>query len=190
MILDGLLLFTTGAAAPYAIYGDTITATGNSTNVLDLHIVGLPVLANNYGARDIGIGDDPAMKILVQCLTTFAGGTSLSVVLQGATDNGSGAPNAFSPWWASPAYAVATLVAGARLMDMDMPRPPAGIAIPRFLRLGYTVAGGPFTGPSVLIGTLVLDRMDQLYNATNNAVMGGYPAGITIANECGAFLLW
>jgi len=32
----------------------------------------------------------------------------------------------------SPAYALATLAAGAKLYEMDMPRPPAGVAIPRF----------------------------------------------------------
>jgi hypothetical protein len=29
---------------------------------------------------------------------------------------------------------------------------------------------------------LVLDRDDQFYSSTDNSIMGGYPAGITIAN--------
>jgi hypothetical protein len=67
-------------------------------------------------------------------------------------------------------------------MDMDMPRPPAGIGVPRFLQLLYTTSG-TFTGTTnFLIAGLVLDRADQMYNATNNAVWGGYPAGITVAN--------
>lgn len=185
MILDGQLLFTSGAAAPYAQFGDTITASGNSSNIIDLHILappGVPVLASGQGARDIGIGDDPALKILVQCLTTFATGTSLIVALQGSPDNGSGAPAGFVTWYTSGTVALASLVAGARLMDMDMPRPPAGQPVPRFLQLNYTVGGSNFTGPSVLIGTLVLDRMDQMYQSTVNSRMGGYPAGITVAN--------
>ena len=174
MILDSLLSFSLTA-------GDVPTVTAVSGNILDLHMAGIPVLANLSGARDIGIGDDPALKLLVQVTTTFAGGTSLAVALQGATDNGSGAPNAFSTWWTSPVYALATLVQGARLLDMDMPRPPAGIAIPRFLQLNYTIVG-TMSGGGTLKSFIVIDRMDQLYQSTNNNVMGGYPAGITVAN--------
>src|SRR5262249_49607952 len=138
---------------------------------------------NTQPFRDIGIGDDPAMKILVQCVSTFATGTSLLVELQGAPDNGSGAPGSFVSWWRPSAVTpLASLITGARLMDMDMPRPPAGIAEPRFLRLAYTVGGSNFTGPSLLIGALVLDRADQVYNGTVNSTWGGYPAGITVAN--------
>lgn len=175
MILDGLLQFT--AAAP----GDTIlTATANSTNTIDLHMAGIPVLATGQGARDIGIGDDPAMKLLVQVSVTATGGTSLIVALQGAPDNGSGAPGTFVSWWTSPTYALATLVAGARLYDMDMPRPPAGVVEPRFLRLAYTAAG-TFTAGNMQ-AFIVLDRHDQFYNALNNAILGGYPPGVVIAN--------
>ena len=174
MILDSLLSFSLTA-------GDVPTATATSGNILDLHMAGIPVLANLSGARDLGIGDDPALKLLVQVTATFAGGTSLAVALQGATDNGSGAPNAFSTWWTSPAYALATLVQGARLLDMDMPRPPAGISIPRFLQLNYTIVG-TMSGGGTLKSFIVLDRHDQPYLSTSNAVLGGYPAGITVAN--------
>lgn len=179
MIIDGLLVFTAKTSGPMT--GDTITTSGNSTDSIDLHMAGLPVLANNQGARDLGIGDDPALKMLVQCLNTFAGGTSLQVGLQGAQDNGSGAPGAFTTYWLSPVYALATLVQGARLYDMDLPRPPAGVGMPRFLRLVYTIVG-TFSGPSLLFGAIVLDRFDQPYNAANNAIQGGYPPGVVIAN--------
>src|SRR5215472_11498119 len=117
MILDRLLTFSGVVGTSIT---DSITITGNSTNIIDLHIVGLPVLAAGQGARDIGIGDDPALKLLVQVTTTFSGGTSLAVALQGATDTGTGAPGAFTSWWSSPAIALATLVQGTRLYDMDM----------------------------------------------------------------------
>jgi hypothetical protein len=176
MILDGLLAFD-----PIGTSVIPNGTTQDSTNTIDLHMLGIPVLANNQGARDIGIGDDPALKLLVQVTTAYTtGGTSLSVTLEGATDNGSGAPAAFSAWWASPAYAVATLTLGARLMDMDMPRPPAGIAVPRFLKLVYTSVGALVAGK--LAAFIVLDRMDQMYQSTGNATMGGYPAGINVAN--------
>jgi hypothetical protein len=174
MILDALLQFD-----PSGTLVNPNGTTQNSTNVIDLHLVGLPVLANLQGARDMGIGDDPALKLLVQVTTSYAGGTSLSVALQGATDNGSGAPATFNTWYTSPVYTVAQLLAGARLMDMDMPRPPAGIAVPRFLRLLYTSVGAVVGNIGAWI---VIDRMDQMYNSTANSTMGGYPAGITIAN--------
>jgi|SRR5215831_16139766 len=190
MILDGFLLFSSGTAygtGTLAI-GDAITSTGNSTNVIDFGPgptnTALPpsqTSPNTQPFRDMGIGDDPAMKLLVQCLTTFASGTSLIVGLQGAPDNGSGAPGAFATYYSTPTVAVANLIAGARLMDMDVPRPPPTIPEPRFLRLAYTVAGGPFTG-STLLAAIVLDRYDQVYNGTVNSVSGGYPAGITVAN--------
>lgn len=176
MILDSLLRFT-GAS------GQAITATAVSTDVIDWHISGLPVLASGQGARDMGIGDKPALKMLVQVTTTFTSGGAgtLQVALEGAQDNGSGAPGAYTTWWLSPAYALATLVQGARLYDMDFPRPPAGVAVPRFVRLNFINATAVFTG-GVVQAFIVLDRIDQMYQGTLNSNLGGYPAGITVAN--------
>lgn len=179
MILDGLLQFT----APTTGDTPTAVATNNSTNTIDLHMSGIPTLSNNQGARDIGIGDDPALKLLVQVITTFTSGGAgtLAIALQGATDNGSGQPAAFSTWWTSPTYALATLVAGTRLYDMDMPRPPAGIAIPRFLRMTWTIGSNAMTAGAIQ-AFIVLDRFDQPYSSTGNQNYGGYPAGVTVAN--------
>ena len=177
MILDALLAFDTGSL---------ITASGatqDSANIIDLGNLGLPTTSTTIlgvgQARDIGIGDNPAMKLLVQVITAATTGTSMTVTLEGAIDNGSGAPAAFSVWWVSPAYTTAQMVAGARLMDMDMPRPPAHVAVPRFLKLVYTTVS---TANPVVAAYIVIDRMDQMYQSTNNAVMGGYPAGINVAN--------
>ncbi len=182
MIIDNYLCFDPpGSPRNLA----QVAATYDSTNIIDLHVLspGLPVLANGQGARDIGIGDDPALKLIVQVITAFTSGGAgtLAVELQGATDNGAGAPAAFSVWWLSPTYALATLVAGARLYDMDMPRPPAGIAIPRFLKLSYIIGTATMTAGTVF-SAIVLDRPDQYYTSTGNAVLGGYPAGINVAN--------
>lgn len=185
-ILDAFLQFTGfpatgGIVVTGTNYDLPTTGTQNSSNILDLHISsGLPVLANLQGARDIGVGDNPALKLLVQVITAFGGGTSLSVNLQGAPDNGSGAPGSYATWWSTPVYTEAQLVAGARLMDMDMPRPPAAVGMPRFLRLGYVSVGTHTSG--ALGGWIVIDRHDQAYQGTNNAILGGYPAGITVAN--------
>src|SRR5215472_10877837 len=134
---------------------------------------------NTQPFRDLGIGDDPALKILIQPVGTgWTGGTSLTVALQASPDNGSGIPAGFVTYYTSPSVTTANLNLGQRLMDMDFPRPPPAIAEPRFVQLAYT-QGGTFTGTTnFLIGTLVLDRADQVYNATNNAIWGGYPAGV------------
>lgn len=167
MILDGFLSFSdvTNGDSP-------TTGTQNSTNVIDLGM-------NNPQAggttRDIGIGDDPAMKLLVVVTVAFASGTSLQLALQGSTDNVT-----FNNWWLSPAVAEASLVAGARLYDMDMPRPPQGLAVPRYLRMSYITVGTHTAG--TLKAFIVLDRFDQMYQSTSNAVIGGYPAGVTVPN--------
>lgn len=184
MILDAFMQFT-GAPATGGIvvtgtnYDLPTTGTQNSSNILDLHMAGIPVLANLQGARDIGAAGTK-LKMLIQVVTAITGGTSLQVALQGAPDNGSGSPGSYVTWWTSPVYTEATLVAGARLYDMDMPRPPAGVSIPRFLRLTYISVGTHSAGS--LYGGILLDRPDQAYSSTNNAVWGGYPAGINVQN--------
>jgi len=77
-----------------------------------------------------------------------------------------------------PVVAEASLIIGARLLDDDMPRPIPGQALPRFLRLQYVTVGTHTAG--AVIGTMVLDRHDLPEQA--NAVLGGYPPGIVIAN--------
>lgn len=177
MILDDFLKFDSAANLAQVV------GTYTSANIIDLHMAGIPTLANLQGARDMGIGDRPALKLLVQVGTTFTSGGAgtLAVSLQGAPDNGSGVPGSYATWWTSPAYALATLNAGSRLMDMDFPRPPDGIAIPRFLRMSYAIAGATMTAGTVG-AYIVLDRIDQMYQSTDNSILGGYPAGITIAN--------
>jgi hypothetical protein len=177
MILDGLLMFTSTPAAG----GDLpTTGTQTSTNVLDLGVTGgLPASASGAGgARDIGIGDDPAMKLLVQVIVAFAGGTNLYITLQGAQDAGSNAPGSYTTMYTSATVTEANLVAGARIADIDVPRPVPGQGLPRFLRLQYVSTGTHTAG--AIIGTLVLDRHDL--PEQSNAVLGGYAAGITIAN--------
>lgn len=183
MILDSLLQFSNNQA---------ITATANSTNIIDIGLGlqptanpngnAIPSPAQGGGARDLGIGNsDAGLRMIVQVGTVFATLTSLTVALQGAVDDGTGAPAAFSTYWTGPAVAVASLVAGARLFDMDVPRPPQGIAVPRFLQLVYTVGGSNAT-TGTITAYVVGNRDDQMYNGTNNAVIGGYRAGITVAN--------
>lgn len=181
MILDSQLQFSATA-------GDSPTATAVSTNQIDLGIVipsgtasgsGIPGTAAGGGARDIGIGDDPALKIVALVTVNFATLTSLQIQVQGAPDNGSGSPGTLTTYASGPVVPVASLLAGTLICNIDMPRVAPGVAMPRFLGLNYVVAGSNASA-GTLRAFLVVDRVDQII-ATGGA-MSGYVPGITIAN--------
>jgi|SRR5215472_4413188 len=190
MIIDAFFMFTGGSAAPGNNDGKTdspTTGTQTSSLQIDLGVgannttsVGIPALTAGGGARDMGIGDDPALKLLVDVEVAFTGGTSLGINLQGAPESGTTTqtPGAFTTMYTGPVVLEASLIIGARLADIDLPRPIPGQAIPRYLQLQYANAGTH--GAGKLLGAFVLDRHDQPLQA--NAVLGGYPPGIAIAN--------
>ena len=186
MILDGLLTFTgtfygaTGGVQSAAYTDAPTTGTQTSSNVLDLGLIGgIPASAvTGGGARDIGIGDDPAMKLLVLVVVAFTGGTSLQVNVQGAPDAGSNTPGSYTTMLSGPVVVEANLIAGARLLDDDVPRPVPAQPLPRYLALQYISVGTH--GAGQLRAHIVLDRHDL--PEQSNAVLGGYPPGITIAN--------
>lgn len=186
MILDGLLTFTgtsngaTGGITSGAQTDSPTTGTQNSSNIIDLGVTsGTPSSANGGGGRDLGVGDDPALKLSVLVTTAFAGGTSLALQLGGAPDNGSGLPGSYTVMWQSPAAVVeASLVAGAQLANVDIPRVISGQPLPRFLKFVFVSVGTHTSG--AVEAQIVLDRDDQIIGATGQ--YSGYPAGITIAN--------
>ncbi len=166
-MLDGALQFTCTAGFAAAMFDTPTTGTQQSTNVLDL-----------VNARDLGIGDDPSLELLIQILVTFTGGTSLQVQLQGAPDSGTGTPGTYVTMWDSTAIVEAALLAGLYVSNITVPRVllplPSGVsaamALPRFLRLQYVTVGTHTAG--TLMGFIVLDRQDYVV----------YPPGIVIAN--------
>lgn len=182
MILDAYLLFSGGSTGVGNSDGATdspTTGTQNSSNVIDLGVVlGIPSYANGGGARDMGVGDDPALKLMVQVTTAFASGTSLQIQLAGAPDDGTGIPGSYTVMYTGPAVVEANLIVGARLADIDVPRVIPGQVLPRFLRLNYVTVGTHTAGK--IEGTIVLDRSDQIKGTTG--ALSGYPAGLNIAN--------
>jgi hypothetical protein len=78
-----------------------------------------------------------------------------------------------------PLVALAQLVAGMRICEIDLPRPAPGQAMPRYLRLGY-VQTGTANSTGTVEGALVIDRDDQVVGATG--LYSGYQPGITVAN--------
>lgn len=185
MILDSLWLFTGGSGGVGNNDGKTdspTTGAQNSSNVIDLAGPALPASFTSPAGgpgRDLGIGDDPALKLMVLVTTTFTGGTSLQINFQGAPDNGSGAPGSYTIMMSGEIVVEADLVAGVRLADLDYPRTgPLAPTPPRFVQLGYVSVGTHSAGK--IEGLVVLDRNDQILNT--NGVLSGYPAGITVAN--------
>lgn len=184
MILDNLLTFTgtsngaTGGITNGAQVDKPTTGTQVSSNVIDLGLNGLPTSASGGGARDIGIGDYPAMKLNAIVTTAFTGGTSLQLQLNGAPDNGSGAPGSYTQMWISATFAEASLVAGAQLANVDMPRAIFAQVLPRFLSLSF-ISVGTHTTSGIEVN-LVLDLDQQAMGITG--AYSGYPAGITVSN--------
>jgi len=184
MILDGLLTFTgtsngaTGGITAGAQTDLPTTGTQAASNIIDLGLDGIPSYANGGGARDIGVGDDPSLKLSAIVVTAITGGTSLQLQLQGAPDNGSGAPGSYTTMWTSAAIAEASLVAGAQLANIDVPRVVFGQALPRFLKLNFISVGTHSAG--AIECQIVLDRDDQIMGT--GGAYSGYPAGLTVAN--------
>ena len=83
MILDNLLTFTgtsngaTGGITSGAQTDAPTTGTQAASNIIDLGVSGLPASASGGGARDIGVGDDPSLKLSAIVIATFTVGTSL-----------------------------------------------------------------------------------------------------------------
>jgi hypothetical protein len=189
MILDNLLMFTgtsNGASAGITSTANTDAPSAQTTtaasNILDLGLAGLPTYANGGGARDIGVGDDPSLKLLARVIVPFTSGgaATLQLQLQGAPDNLSGAPGAYVTMWTSAAYTLAQVaIAGARLANVDVPRPVVAQPLPRFLKLNFIVGATTFTGGTIE-ACIVIDRDDQIIGTTG--AFSGYPAGINIAN--------
>lgn len=185
MILDNLLTFTgtsNGATAGITSGAQTdapTTGTQIASNIIDLGVAsGVPSSANGAGARDIGVGDDPSLKLSVICTTAFTVGTSLQLKLEGAPDNGSGAPGSYTQMWISAAIAEATLVAGQQIANVDVPRVVANQVLPRYLRLSFITVGTHSTGD--VEANIVIDRDDQIMGITGR--YSGYPAGLTVSN--------
>lgn len=185
MILDGLLTFTgtsNGASSGITAGANTdapTTGTQAASNILDLGVAsGVPSSANGAGARDIGVGDNPMLKLLVEVTTAFADGTSLQLQLQGAPDSGTGTEGSYTTMWTSPAIVEADLDVGAQLANVDVPRVIPGQALPRFLKLNF-ITVGTHTAGQVYAG-IVIDRFDQVQGA--GSVLSGYPAGLVVAN--------
>ncbi|MDR3572270.1 MAG: hypothetical protein P4L50_00275 [Anaerolineaceae bacterium] len=186
MILDGSLLFTgtsngaSGGITSTAYTDAPTTGTQTASNIVDLGVPsGVPSSASGGGARDIGIGQPGVLKLMAISTVAFTVGTSMQLELDGAADNGAGAPSGtWTPMWTSPVINEAQMTAGAILANVDVPRVVPGQVLPRFLRLRYITVGTHTLG-QVEAG-IVLDQ--DLHIVGTGGALSGYPAGITVSN--------
>lgn len=171
MLIDSNLVFDPS--------GTAITASADSTNVIDACGTGLP--ASPQG-RDLGPGAKPLkVRVCVQTAFTAVGAATLQVVLKAAPDNGSGAPGTYAILSQTDAIPKASLVAGAYI-DLPIPpappqmdvAPPDEIAghMPRFYKIAYVVGTGPMTAGTV-------EAMVVSGDADTN--FGGYTAGFAVS---------
>lgn len=190
MIIDGLLLFT--GTSNGASGGITSTANTDSlaqtagtyicSNIIDIGVTsGVPSSASGGGARDLGVGDDPALKLLITSpvAATSGGSATIQFELDGAPDNGSGSPGSYTVMWQSQAIGYASFTAGAAIANIDLPRPAPGQALPRYFRIRFIVATATVTGGTIEAAILI-DRFDQILGTTGS--LSGYPAGVTVSN--------
>ena len=185
MILDALLTFTGtiwGATAGIQSGQFTdlpTTGTQDCSNIIDLGVaLGIPTSANGGGARDMGIGDYPAMKLSIIATAAFTTGATTQFELQGAPDNGSGAPGAYTTMWEQVA-AVTSAPQGWQFANVDLPRTVFEQVLPRYLQL-VCISGGTTNTTGLVEAQLVLDLDQQIIGATG--LQSGYPAGVTVAN--------
>lgn len=148
MIIDNQLVFANGLA---------ITATTAST-VIDLS-GGTNFIwgnASRFG-EDLGIGDGEALPKVFCSIGTApitTDSATLTVAFQTSTDS-----STWSTSLETPPIAAALLTAGASFAKMDWPHRPVGAAVPRYVRLNFTVGTGHFTTGTVF-AAIVLQRDD------------------------------
>lgn len=152
LIFDGTINATTGVATGVAIVDDAA-----STNVIDM-----------LTARDVGAGDDLEVHVVVT--EAFVTNTSLDIFYQTSADN-----STFVEVLKSPTYAVAALVAGAKVFQYKVPKFQLNdTGTPnRYHRLYYTVNGTNATAGKVF--SYLTGGGDR------NAPGVNYPANYTVA---------
>jgi hypothetical protein len=169
MIMDALLLFDGSVNATGTLSGTTVNsgttfttgAATDSANIIDVSQIGSSSSGRGW---DVGIGDDPALKIAIEVMTAFAGvGASLQIELQTAPDSGSGTPGTWSVINMTPVIPVASL--GVRQISYLDIVP----GVQKYLKLTYLVTGANMTAGAITAG-IVLSRGQLGPNL-------GYPSG-------------
>lgn len=156
MIIDKLFSFEPTTGTP-------LTASADSTDILDL-----------INARDLGIGDTPALLFRVQTMSTaftdVGSDANLTLSIQYSADNVT-----YHVAAQSVLIGFGNMLPNRLLWEVPMPRTPIQIREAnqetRYIKARYTVGNGPFTAGLIWSG-IVLTGADFV----------AYPPGIVIAN--------
>lgn len=139
MILDSNLNFSSAQAITNSAASSTVTAydeSGGNTNIGNV---------SRFGA-DFGVGQGKVHpKIVVGISTTFTttNSATLNIQFQGSTDSSS-----WTTYVETGALAAAVLTSGS-VVELEWPRKALGAAMPRYVRLYYTVGTGVFSAGAV-----------------------------------------
>ena len=160
MILDNLLRFDpTGTA---------VTVTTPSTNTIDA-----------LAFRDLGVGGSPGMEpnivVTVGAAFAAAGAATLQVQLQASVDN--------INWTVenqTDAIPKANLPAGQVIRFPLGSQQPQSAGIPRYYRLNYVVANGPFTSGSITSDLVCV--APQAHPVGPTGLQSGYQPGFVVVN--------
>ena len=153
MITDNFLRLSGSLTAGTAT-GQTITATANSTNVVDLSL-----------ARDVGEGEDLYVQFTVGTAFTAGGSATLTPTIVVSAADSLTTPTTIAT---AGTIAVATLVAGYSFAVRLNPQ-IASLGL-RYLGAIYTVATGPMTA-----GTITADIVTEIQDGKKF-----YASGFTV----------
>lgn len=155
MIIDGFLQFDSAS--------NVLTTNTTSANVIDLQ-----------NSMDWGIGDDPALKVMVVMttrLTSSSTASTLQVQVVGSSSATLASATVYAQSGTYSALQLDQLLTFQRPFDIDLPR--ARGALPRYIGLNYVIGGPVALTAAAVSAFLVLDRDDIVLN---------YPPGVVITN--------
>ena len=153
MITDNLLRLS-GSLTAGSATGQAVTATANSTNVVDLSL-----------ARDVGEGEDLYVQFTVGTAFTAGGSATLTPTIVVSAADSLTTPTTIAT---AGTIAVATLVAGYSFVVRLNPQ-IASLGL-RYLGAIYTVATGPMTA-----GTITADIVTDIQDGKKF-----YASGFTV----------
>jgi hypothetical protein len=168
--MDNLLLLDGSVSSAGALSGTLVNNTNNWANppasgstyysVNTIDVSQLASSKSGYG-RDIGIGDDPALLLVVSAPVPIIGlaNSTLQIALQVAKDDGTGNPTGWDTIAQSEAIAVGTAGISGEIWRTPIPQANAGY-VPKFYRLAYTIAGANLAtgGTGAILAMIVLDK--------------------------------
>lgn len=170
----GILDLATGSVSTGSTYSASPVYTGQAG------LIG--TTGNSLFGEELGIGASRLMLLCTTGTAFTAGGTSLTIALQGAVDASSGSypANFSSLTWttyaetnAIPSATLVSAGANAKIPLFDWPHRALLASMPRFIRMLYTPAGTLVAGTIGFCG-IVLQRHDNQ--------VGLYPGGFSVAS--------